>query len=353
MRRQFTYADDFLIPFQTTVTINIQPIHLFLDLTLIERLQPFLEFISTSLDLTSESNSLSATQTLPSIPSTPRARPTPQMNKQYHNSSAPSQRILEDLSFDDSSLSRKEVVPSLEVNCLFLRMEIRCPPPKTSKNSKRSDGLIWEEVRSGIAIIDIKNVGIKKGADAKRGSEISHRQESFNFDWESITSYLLPVNTTQAIPFLSISALSLDSTESILNLSEIKPSIKISSIPSTFDLTQSRNNFSAVASTTQYIFNVDCDIPLLKISLDKSTLDSLQFFIDDLTQFTSRTFGEIPDYEGMNGNSSRIVGSRYFGTKSFYRSSRRLGSESEEGVGGNAEEVNKSMVLGIKITDSK
>lgn len=335
----------------TIVTINIQPVHLFLDLTLIERLQPFIEFIATSLESSSESNSLSATQTLPS---TPKARPTTQINQKLSGISAPNQRILADLSFDSSSCPQKEALPSLVVNCLFLRIEIRCPPPDTERNSRRSSKLIWEEVRSGIAIIDIVNTRINKSGEHTRGLlEIEHHQEFIDINWESVTAYLLPVNTTQAIPFLSISALPSDPTDSMLNLSEMKPSIKISSIPSTSDLTNSRNNLKLDTSTPQFITNVGCDIPLLRISLGKSILDSLQFFIDDLTQFTSRTFGENHDYEGTDRNGSRIVGSRYFGTKSFYRSSRRLGSESEEGVGGNVEDVNKSMVFGIRITDGK
>lgn len=126
-----------------------------------------------------------------------------------------------------------------------------------------------------------------------------------------------------------------------------QPSIFISQDETAVDLSTSRESLHSVESTT----TVDCTFQLLRISLVKATLDGIQFFVDDLTQWSERTFSSSNGDGSLSSQSSpnpKIVGSRYFGAKSFYRGKRAdsLGGESVvEGA--------KSMIVMLKITDGR
>lgn len=144
----------------------------------------------------------------------------------------------------------------------------------------------------------------------------------------------------RATGFLSISALSPDDDES---LPPFRPTICVTKLSSP-DPPASRD---ALHSTT----SVDCRLPLIQSALDKPTLDGLQLFADDLTQWgvvASRDDFSGGSSSGSNTPNPRIVGSRYFGAKSFAR--RRAGSESDEG---STIEGPRSMTMKVVVSDSK
>lgn len=144
------------------------PIHAFVDLTLIERLEPFILSISHSLPPSTH-------PIIPSTPSTPRATtvqlPFPVLAAD----------ILDDLSVDPPSPSI--VLPALRLQCTLLRVEIRCPPPVRGKLGQ------WEGTRSGIAILDIHELQF----DAFDNQMMQlHLFESFVFFLPSHSEFGLP-----------------------------------------------------------------------------------------------------------------------------------------------------------------
>lgn len=126
-----------------------------------------------------------------------------------------------------------------------------------------------------------------------------------------------------------------------------QPTIFVSKSETAVDVSTSRESLHSIESTT----TVDCTLQLLRVSLEKAALDGIQFFVDDLTQWSERTLGSSSGDGTLSSQSSpnpKIVGSRYFGAKSFYRGKRAdsLGGESVvEGA--------KSMVVLLKITDGE
>lgn len=276
-------------------SLVLGPIHAFVDLTLIERLEPFIASISHSLPPSPQ-------PIIPSTPSTPRATtvhlPFPVLAAD----------ILDDLAVDPASSSL--LLPALRIECALARVEIRCPPPVTGKRG------LWEGTRSGIAILDVHELlfdisdsqTMQLKMDETFAFFLPSRSESLLQTLEDGTNEL--ITGTQAIAFLALSSpspLSVDTPPTISITSHPLPSLSQS-------LESSLQNSILVS------------LPTIHSSFSKSTIDSLQLFADDLSQFSERMrVGEEED--GETGN--RMVGSRYFGVKSFMK--RRGGSESEEG----------------------
>lgn len=132
---------------------------------------------------------------------------------------------------------------------------------------------------------------------------------------------------SRASSFLSISGLALDPTDRH-TLHSSPPSILIRQVQSP-DLSASRDSLpsSTLARTTT---SIDCRIPLLRICLNKTTLDGLQLFADDLAQWSGRAFAAVGyESEFEPERNPKMIGSRYFGAKSFSRQ-RKMGSDSSE-----------------------
>lgn len=305
-----------LTPF-ISASLQVEPIHIFIDLTLLERLQPFI----TSLSEILASSPLQATQTL-SNPSTPRPRtprtPTP----------LSPHRILEDLSFEPLEHEER---PAFELRMALVRIEIRCPPPATSRKRARE----WASTRSGIALLDVHAIKVAVASEGGPG-------EGVKVEWERSFAFFLAAQGTFAPPlrgielttaagthtlaFLSLSALPADSADS-----SSPPTVLIHQIR-TIDLSASRDSLHSTNLSTT---SVHCRLPLIRSSLDKPTLDGLQLFADDVAQWSERAFRAE---EGMGSEGHKLVGSRYFGARSFSRG-RRTESESEESVGEGASAV--------------
>jgi hypothetical protein len=137
---------------------------------------------------------------------------------------------------------------------------------------------------------------------------------------------------------LSISSLAPSDPESVLPSVEIVPGLDTST-PTT----------------------LRSSLPLLHVKIDKRSLDSLQLLADDLSQFfnselASSTSFDINDH---GRDREKMIGSRYFGTKSF-RGSARFGrgskghgqdSEEEEDQGSHANAGLVKLQVELAVTD--
>lgn len=104
---------------------------------------------------------------------------------------------------------------------------------------------------------------------------------------------------------------------------------------------------------------IQCSIPLAHLKLKKATIDTLQLFADDLTQFLNTELSASTLFDGSPAERERekMIGSRYFGTKSF-RGSERFGqakgygreSEGETSKGSHQDGLVK-LQLELSVTD--
>lgn len=272
-----------------------------------------------------------------SAPSTPHAvtpRPATPLSPR---------RILEELSFEP--LQRPQSRPKIEVQCELLRVELRCPPPSVGRKRGRD----VEMVRSGIAIVDLHE--IKLSLDAEKVTRVAGDTALLFFLPAQGGSRACLVEVpgadlrrsegSQACSFLSISGLAIDPTDTH-TLHSAPPTVVVRQVPSA-DLSSSRESLRSASSRTTTC--VDSRIPLLRTSLDKSTLDGLQLFADDLAQWSGRAFGGNGDESELeHERNPKMIGSRYFGAKSFTRP-RKLGSDSSESGSEGASAVTFKVVV--------
>lgn len=299
-------------------SLKLAPVHAFVDLTIIPRLSPFLASLP-----------LPQSEPYPSRPSTPRPR-TPR------NPAPLSPLRSEYPPFQPSQSAAQVDASQVEIECGLVRIEIRCPPPTTKRRHK----VPWTEpTRSGILVLDVAGLSTSSSGNGTKACWDRAAFLFFSASGQSAFSFLGTILTTdsaakRASGFLSISALPPDEDDNSLPPSQ--PVVRVVKLTSGDD-----------TSTT----SIDCRLPLIRSALDKPTLDGLQLFADDLTQWS--VLASRDDFSGGSSSGSstpnpRIVGSRYFGAKSFAR--RRAGSESDEG---STIEGPRAMTMKVVVSDSE
>ncbi|GAA5949417.1 hypothetical protein JCM21900_004056 [Sporobolomyces salmonicolor] len=290
-------------------TLELSPMHVFLDLTLCVRLAPLLDLLDTA---TSSSSPVSPpAYPPPSAHSTPRPlSPAPAPLTAHH--------LLADLSPSPSSRSptpSTSLRPGVKLECPFVRIEVRCPAPRTMRVEAREP----EMLRSGIAVVELV------GARARAGE----RQGEVGAECQAVRAYLLLKDTPKALPFLALTSLSpADSTAVPPSLVFCAPAARPSRPPA-----------AANAAAPSIALN----LPLVHLTLTKPVLDGLQLFADDVSQFCASELaastmqeGEDDDEDdveepGARGTREKMIGSRYFGAKSF---TRRRGARADGGAPG-------------------
>lgn len=143
------------------------PIHLFLDLSLVERLLPFLRHISPAFKTTHVGSPATPTmplrhQVFPSKPARPPIPPT-----------RSSSYVLDDLDAQASSpATMQPAAKSIHVaviSCPLLRLSVRCPAPPNRRGTW-GDGA---HLRSGIVTLDVHT--LRASIASSPPASISHR----------------------------------------------------------------------------------------------------------------------------------------------------------------------------------
>ncbi|SCV67192.1 BQ2448_5838 [Microbotryum intermedium] len=304
-------------------SIRMLPIHVFLDLSFIERLQTFLSIFGMP-DRRVQHGSQTPRPSMPVGLDLPHRR-----NATFTDAPQPA-----------TSTS------GLEANVPLLRLSIRCPPPKNGLGRARS----WDDpVRSGIVVLDLHNLA----ASLLPCSQHELVDTTTICVTRALAFFARPPSNDDAAStaraLLSFTHLAHHPAEEQPRL----PLIKIRQLPveaaGLGDLSP-QSPTSADASTTTVI---ECSLPLLRASLDKTTMDGLQLFADDLAQWSSRLADgrfddSSTDFSTRSERNPKMISSRYFGAKSFSRSRARLDSESEE----SSSDVGVSaMTVKVEITD--
>lgn len=123
--------------------LEVSPLHVFIDLTIVQRLLPLVDLITHTMPkrLSTASAHLSQSRTQrtprPATPLSPR-------------------RVLSDLSLEAEAKPYSAPASGFSLSCALLRVEIRCPPPRHHESTETS--VIPASVRSAIVVADLHDI---------------------------------------------------------------------------------------------------------------------------------------------------------------------------------------------------
>ncbi|GAA5851925.1 hypothetical protein JCM8547_000101 [Rhodosporidiobolus lusitaniae] len=203
----------------------------------------------------------------------------------------------------------------LSLSCPLFRLSLRILPPSSFART-RTDPLA---LRSGRLLLDLSNLAFSTASSPRTASRTISAQTS------SLDVRFAPLSSSSAVFIGRITSLGPFTEDSSAALPSLSVTLSPSSEP-----------------------DVALALPLVHVSLDKPIFDGLQLFADDVSQFsaslTSSQHVDENDEEGGGGyglggrrEKEKIIGSRYFGAKSFAPGRRRKGSGGR-GEGGAMEE---------------
>lgn len=198
----------------------------------------------------------------------------------------------------------------------MFRVQIRCPSPPSRLQ------------RSGAAILDIHALrltsrsplgvgvkhphryGVKTQSDSTHGDSNSRNNHVLSVEWRTLLLASSSAGAETARGFCSIGPLSSAAdNEAQVPTSHDHTRFQADALPfvklSQTDLRRNSGRSAAVI--------VEIDIPSILLNLSKPIFDSLQFWIDDVSQVLERT--TAASAEASEENSSRnpsLVGSRFF-----------------------------------------
>lgn len=133
-------------------TVNLRPLHLFFDLSLVERLLPMLRILAPVIKTTSPDREFVA----------PALRDL-RIAKLPLSDDCNPRFVIDDLDAQASSLSTIQAAPTsseaISIHCPVLRLDIRCPAPLNRRGSW-GDGA---HLRSGIVTLDIHRLIVNTG----------------------------------------------------------------------------------------------------------------------------------------------------------------------------------------------
>lgn len=274
--------------------IRLSPLHVFVDLSTVDRLLPLLESLgkNTRVDLAaSVQTSLTASfETL--------------HQASIHAVSSSHQRLL-------------------TLDCEVVRVEVRVPSSAPQHHLRgqaaRQRRLLGLQVRAGIILVDAKCLQVRMGSDEVSESKAkvhfntlggpprrpsnwqSRQRETAACSMDQIAVYYKAVDEYRAVVFALIDMLSPEEG----SLEE--------PLPPRLRILQEEEQHPNPKSSRSF---VDCRLPLLNVRLSKPLLDGLELLADDFSLWSS-SLGQEPDESSSDSASDalKILGSRFFGTR--------------------------------------
>ncbi|KAF8676906.1 Autophagy-related protein 2 CAD motif [Rhizoctonia solani] len=239
------------------VEVGILPLHLFLDLKVLEDAIAFGNSIgSTVPDYVNDENDLEADDSTP--PTTPR---------NYRSVADDMERV--------ESKAR-----SVSIECSLIRIELRTPSPPGRKQ------------RSGAIIIDLHTLK----ADVASAP--------LQLRWGRLLIALANPGDTRATTILSVGP----SRTPNPNVKPFGGSTPTQKMPDAIE-----PEISQVIIRTGTPTTLEVQLPALYVSLSKFSLDGLQYWVDDATQWAERALGERRLDQSRDPS---LIGSRFFARNS-------------------------------------
>ncbi|CAE6364266.1 unnamed protein product [Rhizoctonia solani] len=233
--------------------IGVLPLHVFLDLKVLEDAIAFSNSIgSTAPDYVNDENDLEADDATP--PTTPR---------NFHSVADDMERV-------------ENKVRGVTINCSLIRVQLRTPSPPD------------REQRSGAIIIDLHALK----ADVTSAP--------LHIRWRRLLAALANPGDTRATTILSVGPSRTPSP----NVKPFGGSTPTQKMP---DATESE--VSQVIIRTGTPATLEVQLPALYVLLSKYSIDGLQYWVDDATQWAERALGERRLDQSRDPS---LIGSRFF-----------------------------------------
>ncbi|GFZ46386.1 Autophagy-related protein 2 [Saitozyma sp. JCM 24511] len=294
--------------------VQTQPVHIFVDLSLVERLLPMLRSIAPAIrhPPVERDTPLGLRPTLP----TPGSG-LPRVQSSHY--------VIEDLDAQASSLSTVQAVqgPSeiLILRCPVVRLDIRCPAPPNRRSTWGDGG----HLRSGIVTLDIHGLAARIGqprtADltqslpTRRASQIappSDQAGALQAEWQKMVFFFCRVPEKRSSAFLVIGPLAPEEGEE--DMSPLLPFVEIKTVA-----TPAQSKMQVLTAR----------IPSVQAKIRQPTIEGLQFFADDITHWLDGAFGDGSAPKPRD--DLKMIGSRFFGSKaSSSASSSAIDDDDEE-----------------------
>jgi autophagy-related protein 2 len=216
--------------------------------------------------------------------------------------------------------SRRDHRTEFDINFLMVRVQIRCPSPPSLLQ------------RSGAAILDVHHLKLTscpslgtgeiypRGVDSKAESTSRDSSSRNNHllvaEWRTLLLACSPAGAETARGFCSIGPLSLATDSEVPAVhdhirfrGDASPIRRFSFVK----LSQNPPSSSGQRSGRSAALIAEIDIPSIVLTLSKPLFDSLQFWIDDVTQLLERTVASSSNTTQDNpSRNPSLVGSRFF-----------------------------------------
>lgn len=255
---------------QRAIALRSIPIHLFADLSTVNRVMPMLKRVGQrSRTLRAYSHS-------------------PDMGYSFETINGGGASTTDETNGTES-------LRSITIACPLVRAELRVPSNRTSAlpEQSRLSGLA---MRSGIVLAEACGITARSGlvgqSDAHADSDIA---------FKSINVCFCPTGESGACFVASIGSLRAEDEE-------------VSCLP----CVQLFSSSSIPAHGSGSSRDAGCDgrLPMLRVTLTKSLLDGLELVVDDLTMWSSSIYEDIDDGETESASDAlKILGSRFFGSR--------------------------------------
>lgn len=152
-------------------------------------------------------------------------------------------------------------------------------------------------------------------------------------------------------PFTAFASLSMMHSDAELHEPARPAHIAVRKVLDT-DLSASHSTVQTLDDTPQQErLSIEIMIPLFQLNLSKQTFDTLQFFVDDLAQYSQylQRQSEHTGSRTFDSYDNKMIGSRFFGAKSYLRS-HGLGSDSSDS---GSREGSTAVTITLTIIDCK
>jgi autophagy-related protein 2 len=288
------------------------PIHVFVDLSLVERLLPMLRSIAPAIRSSS--------------PVHEQTEPVPHIGA-GNLSGRNVQDVIDDYEGqtarhgpDNSSRTS----PATVIRCPTIRLDIRCPAPPNRRGSW-GDGA---HLRSGIVTLDIHGLSATLGSPPTPAQPPLLRRKSSTVrapttpasiaevECQKMILFFCRAPGKRSVGFLSVGPLTPDPQDKSDTL--LLPTVTLKTSPPTVQ-----------PNTT----NITCRIPSVRSRIHKPIIEGLQFFADDLTHWLDGAFGD--GSRPRPRDELKMIGSRFFGgSKASSESESVVIDDVEIGKGG-------------------
>ncbi|KAL7422146.1 autophagy-related protein 2 [Cryptotrichosporon argae] len=282
-------------------SIDTLPIHVFVDLSLVERLLPLLRDLAPATQREERRESYSVFP--PTLPPALKRSPT--------------DYIIDDLDADARAYGRPKEAELFHVRCPTVRVDIRCPAPLKARQGW-GDGT---HLRSGIVTLDVHGVEVK--AKAKRKQHAG----GIEVEWRKMMLFFCRVPDKRSSAFLIVGPLAPDLGDLVEGDCVLVPSIRV------------QTSTSPMSTLKTQVVTVG--IPWVQANIRQHVVEGLQFFADDVTHWLDGAFGD--GSAPRPRDDLKMIGSRFFASKAS-----SIASSSEDEDDGDA-----ATLLSISISEAE